>query len=59
MLESLLTFIVIAVIVGLIVWVINAHLPLDPPFKAVILVAAVLVLLLVFLRMVVPALKLP
>lgn len=47
---GLIEFILIAVVIGLIVWVVTTYLPLPAPFPTIILVVAVVVLLLVLVR---------
>lgn len=47
----IITAIIILIAVGLLVWVINAYLPVPQPFKGVIIVLLVLVAVLYLLRL--------
>ena len=47
---GLIEFIVLAVVLGLVAYVINAYVPLPAPIKTIIVVAICLVLLLILVR---------
>ena len=47
---GIIEFILLAVVVGLVVWLVNTYAPIPQQIKTVILVAAIVVLVLVFLR---------
>jgi hypothetical protein len=47
---GILEFIVIAVVLGLVVWLVNTYLPIPPQIKTVILVAVVILLIVILLR---------
>lgn len=47
---GLIEFIVLAVVLGLIAYVIQTYVPLPPPIKLIIVVAICLVLLLILVR---------
>lgn len=47
---DLVSFILLCVVVGLLVWAVNSYLPIPPPIKTIILVAAVIVLIVILLR---------
>lgn len=47
---GIIEFIALAVILGLVVWVVQMYAPIPQQIKTVILVAAIVVLVLVFLR---------
>lgn len=46
---GLISYIILVLVVGLIVWVVNTYAPIDARFKQLILVAAIVVLVLIFL----------
>ena len=47
---GLLEFIIIAVVIGLVVWAVNTFLPIPQQIKTVILVAAIIVIVVILLR---------
>lgn len=47
---GLIEFIILAVAIGLVVWLVNTYAPIPGQIKTIILVAAVIVLILVLLR---------
>lgn len=47
---DLVSFIILCVVVGVLVWAVTAYIPMPAPIKNLIIVAAVIVLVLVFLR---------
>lgn len=47
---GLFEFFVICIIVGLVVWIINAYLPIEPKIKQLITIVAVVVLVLILLQ---------
>jgi len=56
---DLISFLILAVLLGLAVWVINTYVPLPQPIKTIILVAVCLVLVLVLIRALVGEVRFP
>jgi hypothetical protein len=46
---GLLQYLLLCVVVGIVVWLVNTYLPIDPSIKRLITIAAVVVLVLILL----------
>jgi hypothetical protein len=56
---DIVNFLIIAVILGLAVWVIQTYTPIPQPIKTVILVAVILLLVLILIRSLVGDVRFP
>lgn len=56
---GLIEFIVLAVVLGTVVWLVQTYTPLPQPIKTIILVAVILVLVLILVRSFVGDVQMP